>query len=292
MSISTSPIRFNSKEELYKNLDKVLDDYKGLGVSVIRGVKLSKEEQLDLVQVLGDIAGWYPNSNSLDTLHKYVENHGGNHGLANSTNDQVILDWHIEHVDYDEYVPLIGGVWNMLKFTCSSESGKTYFFDTCKAYEMLEDEEKDFLNKCYLSWYDIDSSGPHYAPAVSAHWLSSKPLIRIEITKGVKPVIEKFDGEPPTQKHHEEFRSIKEKLHNIIDNYEPDRIVHKWEEGDIVIPDLHRMAHAVTGGFDPSQREFNGYWLFSKDPENRKQEDMPIVWRNTWQEGLSTNENI
>lgn len=292
MAINTVPIIFNSKEELLKNLEKVVEDYKGLGVSVIRGLKLSKDEQRDLVQTLGDIMNWYPNSQSGETLHKYLENHSSNGGLPGSTNDQVILDWHIEHVDYDGYVPLIGGVWNMLKFECDSESGKTYFFDSNVAYEMLEPQEKDFLNKCYLSWYDINNSGPHYAPAIAPHWLSGKPLIRIEITKGVTPSIDKFDGRNPTEEESQEFLRIKEKLHQIIDHSEEKRIIHRWQEGDVVIPDLHRMAHAVTGGFLPSEREFNGYWLFAKNPEGRKQDDMPLVWRDAWQEGLASNEKV
>lgn len=282
MTIDTTPRVFQSKEELYENLSVVAEDFKGPGISVIRGLKFSIEEQIELVKALGDIIGWYPNSSSKDLLHKYLENHASNGGLKSSDPDQIILDWHLEHVDYDEYVPLIGGVWNMLKFQCDPEAGKTYFSDSCLAYEMFTKEEQDFLSKCYLTWYDVNGSGPNYAPVVVSHWLSGNPLIRIEITKQVDTQLHKFDGRQPTDEEVHKFKELKNKFHDIIDNYEPHRIVHRWQEGDIVIPDLFRMGHAVTGGFDPSEREFNGFWLFSENPEGRAQEDMPIVWRDEW----------
>jgi hypothetical protein len=52
------------------------------------------------------------------------------------------------------------------------------------------------------------------------------------------------------------------------------RIIHEWKEGDIVIPDLHRMIHTVAGGFKPSEREFIGIWGYSEDTEKKKRFDI------------------
>jgi alpha-ketoglutarate-dependent taurine dioxygenase len=38
------------------------------------------------------------------------------------------------------------------------------------------------------------------------------------------------------------------------------RVVHKWRQGDIVVPDMYKMCHAVSGGFESKQREFKGIW--------------------------------
>lgn len=284
MSQTTSPITFSSKEELYENLDKVLDDFRGFGVSVIRGLNLSREEQHQLVQDLGDIIGWFPNNQSVEVLHKYQENHSSNYYLEDSEPDEIILDWHLEHVDYDSYVPLIGGVWNMFNFKANPNSGMTYFLDSCEAYKLFSREEIDFFSKCTLTWSDVNGSGPHYAPVIVSHWLTKNPLIRIEITKEVLPVISEFDGRKPTEEEQLRMLELKSKFHDIVDNNEDLRIIHKWQEGDIVIPDLQRMAHAVTGGFNSSDREFIGVWLFSVNPEGREEEDMPIVWRRSWWE--------
>lgn len=34
-----------------------------------------------------------------------------------------------------------------------------------------------------------------------------------------------------------------------------------WEDGDLLIVDPFRMAHGVRGGYEPGQRNFQGYWL-------------------------------
>lgn len=279
MPVNTTPIEVESKEDLYKNLDKVRANFEGPGIAVIRGIQLSRDEQIQLVKDLGDLIGWYPNNKSRDILHKYQENHSANKYLEYSEPDEVILDWHLEHVDYDSFVPLVGGVWNMFKFTCDSNVGKTYFLDSCEAYKLFTEEEQEFLKKITLVWNDVDGSGPHYAPVVVNHWISGNPLIRIEITKEVNPIISDFDGREATNEEMLRFLELKAKFHDIVDNNEDLRIIHKWQQGDIAIPDLYRMAHAVTGGFDSSEREFWGFWLFSKNPEIEDPEKMPIVWR-------------
>lgn len=282
MPLNTTPIEVESKEDLYRNLDKVRADFEGPGIAVIRGIQLSRDEQIQLVRDLGDLIGWYPNNASQEILHKYQENHSASRYLESSGADEVILDWHLEHVDYDSFVPLVGGVWNMFKFTCDSNVGKTYFLDSCEAYKFFTEEEQEFLKKITLVWNDVDGSGPHYAPVVVNHWISGDPLIRIEITKQVDPKISDFEGREATNEEISTFSELKNKFHGIVDWNEDLRIVHRWQQGDIVIPDLYRMAHAVTGGFDPSEREFWGFWLFSKNPENRSQEEMPTVWRDEW----------
>lgn len=277
--IATDPKIFNSLEEVYSRMDDILREFTENGIFVFRGLNLNDEEHADLVKTLGDAIGWYPNSKSVEMLHKYEESHSNNSLLDTYDGDQIILEWHLEHVELDGYIPLVAGIWNMKKFTCSPESGKTYFSDSMDAYLNLEKSEIDFLLLCKISWLDEKGTGPYSSPIVAQHWLTGKPLIRLELLRDLKIDLIEFNGNQPNEKDLEKFYSILEKIRDRICNHSPSRIVHRWQEGDIVMPDLQRMAHAVTGGFIPSERKFRGLWAFSKDPEKLLESEWPPSWK-------------
>lgn len=44
-------------------------------------------------------------------------------------------------------------------------------------------------------------------------------------------------------------------------------VVQEWEEGDLLIVDLQKMAHTVLGGFDSKDRKLRG--TFSYEYNNR-----------------------
>ena len=56
---------------------------------------------------------------------------------------------------------------------------------------------------------------------------------------------------------------------DVIEKDESIRIVHDWKQGDLVLMDAFKLAHAVTGGFKPEDREFTGIWGY-RDPINYK----------------------
>jgi alpha-ketoglutarate-dependent taurine dioxygenase len=228
---------------------------------------------------LGDHLGWYPNHSSDYLGRKYTENHSENRKVSSSSGEDIILEWHIEHVDYDQQCPLVAGVWNMWHFNCEPNTGLTYFVDTTKVYEKLEDEEKKFLSSAKISWIDAYGFGPHYGMAVQPHWITGDPTIRVEITRQIKSELVEIDGQTPTSDDAVRFEKIQEKFMKIISNDLNLRFTHQWEEGDILIPDLYRMAHAVTGGFDPKDRSFTGHWVFSKDPSALEKDQLPYAWR-------------
>ena len=60
----------------------------------------------------------------------------------------------------------------------------------------------------------------------------------------------------------------------IFDNFEYDInekkfFIHEWKQGDFVIVDLFKMAHAVYGGFEPEDREFSGFWAYRDEITNQ-----------------------
>jgi alpha-ketoglutarate-dependent taurine dioxygenase len=275
------PLIFKSKSELYENLDAVLEKFKSDAIVGIRGLRLSESEQLQLVRDLGDIIGWFPN-NSEKFNHKYIENHSSNWLVPDSTGDQVILGWHLEHVDYDDYIPIVAGVWNMQNFKGSSDNGKTYFMDARKVYELVTPEEdREFLKKSRAMWneeYEKDVYTTCYVDAIQNHWLSKEPQIRLELTHIDEAELYEFDGNTPTEEEKAKFREVALKFNDQVYNNEDLRIVHRWEEGDILIPDLFALAHAVTGGFKSEEREFTGFWCYSSSPTSAPEEKVFPRW--------------
>lgn len=149
---SVDLLEYQTIEDLNNNLDLVAAILSTSSIVGIRGLNLTKSEQLKLVKDLGDIFSWTPN-NTTTFNHEYIENHSRNQSVSLSLGDEIILGWHMEHVDYDEYTPLVAGVWNMQKFKCSPDVGMTYFMDSRDVYEVLfTSEEKEFLKKSKASW--------------------------------------------------------------------------------------------------------------------------------------------
>jgi alpha-ketoglutarate-dependent taurine dioxygenase len=277
------PRPYSSKEELYEDLQAVVDVYKKDGIVGIRGLHLDEKEHIQLVKDLGDILGWYPN-NSSNFNHQYIENHSTNVKASEiaSDPDEVILRWHLEHVDFDAYIPLVAGVWNMHKFNCNPESGKTYFLDSRRAYETIFSiEEQQFLKKCIATWTEDEAGLEKYETTiVKPHWITGEDQIRLELHHTEETTLLTVDGNEPTDEDRSLFYVLINRFSDYVTNNEDARIVHKWEEGDILVPDLFTMAHAVTGGFNPEDREFTGYWCYTNAPENVTQEQLHPKWRD------------
>lgn len=275
------PVLITSKEELKSRLQEILDIQRRDSIVAIRGLNLTEEEQLQLAKNLGDLSGWYPNNSELFN-HKYVENHSSSSTVQNSTGDEVILKWHLERVDYDDYIPIVAGVWNMRIFNCDQESGKTYFIDSRKIFkEAFSEEEKEFLRKSRSFWQDAESAAAreNRTTTVQKHWLTGEEQIRVEVNYPSSIELDTFDGKVPTSDEQFKFNQLINKFCKEVYENEDLRLVHKWQKGDILIPDLFSLAHAVTGGFDPKNREFTGYWCYLSSPTVVGEENTHPSWK-------------
>ena len=179
-----------------------------------------------------------------------------------------MLFWHIEHVYLVN--PIVAATWNMYRFTADENSGKTYFIDTSKIYEELSDDWKDFLQKCIANSGDkimADSNDPaikqyqEYS-VVKNHWITGKKVIRIHLNRSESELnkLSKYDNRIPSKEEQEKFFEISKYINNRIIVDMAGLMFHKWQQGDLLIPDMFKLAHAVTGGFDPADREFCGKW--------------------------------
>lgn len=233
---------------------------------------MTEEGQFDFAGKLGDLIGW----SLFNKSSKYIESHARQQQIASSGPDDVLVRWHIEHTYYVN--PIVAATWNMYNFKTNIENGKTYFVDTGVIFEMLSEEEKQFLidsticEPPALKEQQINAGFASNAtnlaeqyPIIKSHWLTGKPIIRFTVDPSPFMVdLALYKGREPELDTVRYFKSLIRKIEDIIKNNEDIRIVHRWQQGDLVIPDLFKLAHAVTGGFKPEDREFRGIWCYKK----------------------------
>ena len=262
--IETVPVEYKSIKDIMDNIDSYKEKFIQDSVIVFRNANLSFDEQLTLHKSIGEAFGW--NTHREEGSH-YRENHSHNPNVGVSTTEEIMLTWHVEHFYYSN--PIVAGTWNMFHLNAVEGAGKTYFVDTSKVYEMLDEDMKNFLNRCILKTKTQKEFWPFASETkyntVLPHWLTKKPVIRISLSRWVDDEIFSIDGNIPTEKDYEMFRRSALRVIDLIETDESIRIVHNWKQGDLVLMDGFKLAHAVTGGFKPEDREFTGIWGY-RDP--------------------------
>lgn len=248
--------------ELYLNM--LLEEV----VFVFRDANLSYEDQYELHRILGEVFHGFPNKTKGKHEHYIMTHEGFNKNANDDTGDDIRSMWHQEHIYYANSI--IYGNWNNTIFNTDKENGKTYFYDMCNLYKTLPDDTKEFLKKCTADVTGNDYDDPinedtgdfdpkdrviEYSP-IGYHWITNEPVLRVKFWYA--NVLNKYDGRPCTPVEQEKFDTIINDIRNFVVNDEENRIVQKWQLGDLVISDLYKCAHAVTGGFNIKDRQFTG----------------------------------
>ena len=257
----------------YSDIDfsRLHQDFLQDGVVVLRGFDMSTSRQHELMLELGNLVPWYPNDKYPHLSFSYDENHEHTLGMRSFPQqderlgtgmDDILVEWHMEHIGFPN--PAVGASWNMRKFTCSNEYGKTLFVDAVKLYATLGKEEIDFLVKCVFQ----EEVG--LGPGIPQIWICPirKHLPTGQMMVYISPVKTVNFGEKlryaqthkPTEDERARFDEICTRLATMIKTNTEIRTEHRWEQYDVVIADLARQYHAVTGGFTSSEREFHGIW--------------------------------
>lgn len=263
---SVTIYELTSVKEAVDSAQAIVETFKEESVVALRGINPSYEEQIEITRALGDVAGWVPN-NSTNFLEKYVESHERLKDKESISGDDIALGWHMEHVEFDDRIPIVAGSWNMVRFTAPSHVGKTLFVDTSKIYNNLAEEEQEFLGSCVAGWR-INGDTDVTSKVVKNHWLTGEKTIRIAVETGHTYPENLFTVEDrtPSETERKKFVTIRDKIVNEIRLNKDIRISHSWQQGDLLIPDLFKGAHAATGGFSSDEREFIGMWLYPTDP--------------------------
>jgi alpha-ketoglutarate-dependent taurine dioxygenase len=271
---SLTVIEITSIEDAISKLPSVVSAFNSDGVLVLRGAELSLEDQILFTQNLGDIYSWNFASDApqstIDTSI-YQGGHSDNPDKEyTQTNDEYVLDWHIEQVYYVH--PILAGIWNMTTFTGPNGSGDTRFVDSIELYGLYSENDREFLANSIVVWDKPapHGKGPFYTKVVDAHPVSGLPLLRVETDQGsyAMPKLHTYAGAPATE---EQIARLDELLAMLKDNLNENtsiRYSQHWQQGDLLVVDLFRMYHAVMGGFSAGQRKFTGIGIRPKVYDN------------------------
>ena len=263
-----------SFEVFVNNIEDYAKEFVSNGVIAYRNANFSKEQQYEIMQKIGDTLNWYPKT-GYDYVGRtyYQENHERKYkkNWSRGSGEKILLAFHMEHTDYIN--PMVGATWNMYLFTGDSKNGRTAFVDTSEIYKKMSKDWQMFLSNCIeIIEKDTKVSDTEYElkkykiQCVENHWFDNKPTIRIDLDcpdniNGIEFV----DKKEVTKEDLLLFQEIKNFVFDEIIKNESVRLYHEWKQGDLVIVDLFKMAHAVYGGFFPNEREFCGYWAYRSE---------------------------
>jgi alpha-ketoglutarate-dependent taurine dioxygenase len=264
----TEPIEYPGIESIIENIDTYKEKFLNDSILVFRNANLNFLQQSDLHVKLEQFFNFYTIGGARSNVHKYEEDHSERELIGIAQSDDILLPWHMEHTYQSN--PIVISTWNMINFSTDPENGKTYFIDCQKIYKDMPQNWKDFLINCKINIpFFTDSFRPDDYSAIQNHWLTSNPSIRMIIGKESSKInkLMSVNDNEPTQAQKDLFEEICFWIGNYVYDNEENRIVHKWQQGDLVIPDLFKLAHAVTGGFSPEDRKFIGVWGYKNFKE-------------------------
>jgi len=263
-------------EYIIENINLYIDDFLSKGFLHFKNLNPTKQQEWDIMCAIGDVVGWNPNSAlSNDPIPPYLPAHDESHSVSfqtwgiKPTKDQMLIPWHMEHPH--KLNPPIGVLWHMIKFECSSTSGKTYLVNMRKMFEELPEDWKSFLiNSEIFSFYSTNPQGIINAESqeskvalrkiVVPHFYTKENTLRMSFFE--KETIHKNKGKIVDLEETSKFIEIQNyiKNHLILDGHLIKKI--SWQKGDVVIADLFTMAHCVMGGFKEGTRVLSRIWCY------------------------------
>lgn len=249
--IKVKTIEFPGYDELKNNFNKYREIFLKDQILAFRNANVDREMQRKIMYLFGDNLGWTPNSlNTKDS--EYTETHHAHiDKRGNASKEELILEWHQEHVENNQDI-FVSGMWNMELFECDEDSGKTYFVDMSKIYNNFIQEDRDFLDKC------IGYCEGEIYKLVSNHWITNEKTIRTFFATIENVHLHLIDNRIPTDLEIDKFNLLHDQIITQVWLNKDIRMEHSWKQGDLVIPDLFKLAHSVSGGFDKSQRRLEG----------------------------------
>lgn len=271
--IKTEIIEYPGTEKFVEDIDIYIDLFLQGKVIAFRNANCSAEDQEKIMTLLGDNLGWWPNSENIPGSEGYRSPFYYETHTQSMTNTNVVdknslmLGWHLEHVGKID-VKYYGACWCMNLFQCDPDAGKTLFVDTIEVLESLNSEDQEFLDKCYVKIVPFgeeevyEGTDAGFYKLLQKHWILDKLVPRAVLMSSHETYLEMFDGNEPTEEQKNKFKLLFDYIVGQVNNNEDIRVVHSWEEGDMLILDVFRLAHAVTGGFKKGERQLDG--IFGK----------------------------
>lgn len=256
------PEQYPGTKYITENLHRYVTRFLNGEVIAFRGAYCSEEDQQEIMNLLGDTLGWWPNSESHDDP-MYYETH---HQNMNSTNvvdkSSIMLGWHLEHVGHiDEFY--VGACWCMNLFKCDPDAGRTLFVDVMSVFQGLSIDDQEFLNSALVElWpvgveHDSELKIERY-PFSQAHWILGDMVARPVLNYSHETKLVLLEGKEPSEQEVARFNQLFNYIVKEVTENEDIRLEHRWEEGDMLLLDVFRLAHSVTGGFKQHERKLDG----------------------------------
>ena len=267
-------ISVDSFESFVQGFPEYIELFKKQAIVVFRDFKFSREQQLEVTRLFGDHANWYPNSSTPpEQFWSYEENHLltmdklDKHRIQK---DELLIPWHLEQMGHGN--PAIGATWNMEKFSCDGDKGNTLFANISDVYDLFSEEEALFLKKCKVVEFlneTLEQKEPVLHDAVEMCETSGRYALRLNAILKYKDgraifLLHSFDNREPSNEENLRFEKLCWKFTENVHENEELHQFHAWQENDLIVVDLFLMAHAVLGGFKPSERSFYGLWAHRK----------------------------
>lgn len=278
MATLIEPIEFPGVDAILQDWEKYRDIFINVGVIAFRNAFINFDDQKHLMVELGKKIGWH-------VSNPYSENH---QTLPKKTGNHCILNWHVEHSYWDN--PICAAAWNMHTFKEDPFNGRTLFYPMDVYFDNLEDKHKELALTAYIRSYHepeigyslSDYADPHKEwnqgdvyiankPIAIDHFLTGKKVYRpIQLGVSVEHLgtincLDNVNGQEPTELQIQRYYKQALDAHEVVAKNKADEtsdicLIHEWREGDLLIPDLFRMAHSITGGFESTRRQFYGIW--------------------------------
>ena len=212
----------------------------------------------------------------------------------NSPDDQLI-EWHLEGVSKKH--PQRAALWHMYNFKTSPENGQTGFVDMQEMLLKVPDPWRSMLDKAEIihlpNWQHPPESdeeykrvfeakveggqrkiwtrdGDDYVASFARKAVEPNPATGIGTLRvcpcaaqwGVQDHLLLVDGKVPSKSQRQAFADFLDWLRPQIMDTKENQIWWRWQEGDLLLTDLFRMAHGVNAGYNEGERNFYGYWCY------------------------------
>lgn len=259
---------------LMQNLPSYAEAFKENKVLQFKQINMSDNQHQEFSLAFHEILGYFPSTKNKADF-SYKEDHSHVTLKKKNHKDHILINWHLEHIESD--TPQLIGTWNMFKFQCLQDCGRTIFIDSCDIFGLLNNEQVDFLLRCRVATRNelgLDEKGfsfdSYERDPIQYHPLTGAPLLRLG-PSGSDALVS-VDGRDPTWdelQFYYNLPGISSVSSPILDEDlgVPKDLIHYalWSQGDLVVVDTFCCYHAVLGGFSSDQRQFVGRWGFAED---------------------------
>jgi alpha-ketoglutarate-dependent taurine dioxygenase len=152
-------------------------------------------------------------------------------------------------------------------------------------FQDLSKEDQNFLSKCVneVNTTEFRDTGKEIVgfkvskqfDCIKDHPVTGEKTIRLSLFEknGKLNSLAKINDREPTEEEKNRYTKLISWICSEVWENKEKRMVLKWQQGDLAVPDLFKLAHSVSGGFIQNQRTLKGEfgkllpWEYSRGVE-------------------------